>query len=447
MVLPSLYNPNLCSDENARRFAEIEVRVTAMIADLLGYDQERIGGLFTFGGTGTIFYGAKIGLEKAQPGTFEKGLTNDAVLVASQQSHYASYSVAGWLGIGCDNVVKVRTHHDNAMDLSHLESELRRLIEDGKKIACVTATMGTTDAFGVDDLHGIYLLREKLVEEYRLHYVPHIHADAVIGWAWSVFKGYDYHQNRHGFRGRTIRAIAAVERKIQHLHLADSLGIDFHKTGFTPYVSSMVLVKEQKDFQYINRDREKMPYLYHSGSYHPGMYTLETTRSAAGPMAALANLIHLGREGLQVLLGHAVEMSETLREQLGSYPELTVFNDQNSGPVTLFRAYPTNVDTFELKKKELSDERFREHLCLYNEFNRRIFTRIHELALVGEGVDIGLTECYRLSDYGEPIVALKTYVLSPFTDENRMQEITDQVLAAQTAVEKEMEQELALLTN
>ena len=38
-------------------------------------------------------------------------------------------------------------------------------------------------------------------------------------------------------------------------------------------------------------------------------------------------------------------------------------------------------------------------------------------ALQGRGVVISLTDCYRMTDYGEPINALKSYILSPFTDD------------------------------
>jgi L-2,4-diaminobutyrate decarboxylase len=173
-----------------------------------------------------------------------------------------------------------------------------------------------------------------------------------------------------------------------------------------------------------------MPYLYHSGEYHPGMFTLETTRGAAGPMAALANLLLLGKEGLRALLGHAVEMAEILRELIGARPELTVLNDENHGPVTLFRAYPGGVDTFSVKAREQSDPTHREQLRAHNELNRRIFRRVHEQALSGDGVAIGFTDNYRSTDYGEPVVALKSYVLSPFADESRMQTVVEHVLEA-----------------
>jgi len=296
--------------------------------------------------------------------------------------------------------------------------------------------MGSTDAFGIDDLAALRAIRDRLVEEFRLSYRPHLHADAVIGWAWSVFNDYDYQANPLGFRGRTVRALAKANHRIRHLGLADSIGIDFHKTGYAPYVSTLVLFGDRADLALIARDREEMPYLFQSGVHHPGQYTLETSRSGTGPMAALANLLLFGREGLRVLLGHAVEMSEVLREGIEAHPDLTVLNGDNVGPVTLFRVYPRGTDTFTVKDRERTDPRERERLLANNAYNRRIFQRVHAEALAGEGVVISLTDCYRESDYGEPIAALKSYILSPFSDEAHVRSVIARVLAARDAEDR-----------
>lgn len=435
VVLPSMYNPNLCSDESGRGFSEAEVRVASMMARLVGYDPARSGGLFTFGGTGTLLYGVKVGLEKALPGTRERGHAGQAAILCSEHSHYACLNVAGWLGIGQDNVVPVATHADNSIDIAALEAAARQTIAEGRRIAAIVATMGTTDAFGIDDLAAIHALRQRLVADLGLDYQPHLHADAVIGWAWSVFRDYDFAGNPLGFRGRTVRALAAAASRIGHLDLADSLGIDFHKTGFAPYISSLFLLKERADFASLVRERSKMPYLYHTGQYHPGMFTLETSRSATGVMAALANLLLLGKEGFRTLIGHAVEMAELLREDILARPELSVVNEDNVGPVTLFRAYPAGTDTFVVKQREQSDPAYRDQLQQHNDLNRRIFQRVAAEAFAGRGVAIGFTDNYRSSDHGQPISALKSYVLSPFADPAQMETVVGHVLEALRQVE------------
>ncbi len=433
-LLPAIYNPNLVSDDSSYGLMLTEAAVAAMTSRLVGYDPQRAGGVFTFGGTGTVLYGAKLGIEKAFPDAMETGVPPGGVILASGQSHYCRLNVAGWLGLGERNVVAVPTHLENDIRMDRLEEAARDLLGQGRRIVAMVATMGTTDAFGIDDLDAIADLRDRLVEEYNLDYTPHIHADAVIGWAWSVFNDYDFEENLLGFRPRTVRALASARRRISKLHRADSVGIDFHKTGFAPYVSSLFLVRNRADMQLLVRGREQMPYLFQSGERHPGVYTLETSRGGSGVLAAYANLRLFGRVGLRVLLGHLVEMAEALREHLEGHDSTTVLNDKGVGMVTVFRVYPDGVDTWTIKDRERTDPAAREELLRHNEYNRRLFRYLYDRAMRGEGVHISMTDCYRRTDYGEPMVGLKSFILSPFIDTQDVEQLVRDILDAREAI-------------
>ena len=433
-TLPFIYNPNLVSDESSRRVAVAEVEAASMVAALVGYDPQQSGGVFTFGGTGTLLYGVKVGLEKACPGTVHTGIREPAVVLCSERAHYACRTVANWLGLGDENLIQVPVTAENELRPCLLESHARAALKEGKKIAAIIATMGTTDAFGLDDLGAIVEIRDQLEAEFSLDYRPHIHADAVIGWAWSVFNDYDFRANPLGFPHRTVRALAGTQRRIASLDRADSIGIDFHKTGFTPYVSSLFLLRDSADFKRIARSDDAMPYLFQSGHYHPGKYTLETTRGGSGPMAALANLLLFGKDGLRSLLGHLVTMAEILRDHLNGHPATTVLNRESFGPVTLFRVYPDGVDTFSVPQREQTDPSYRDLLRKHNDYNRRIFELVQTDALAGQGIVISMTDCYRFSDYGEPVVALKSYIMTPFSDEQYVEAVLQSLWKARAIV-------------
>jgi L-2,4-diaminobutyrate decarboxylase len=434
-LLPAIYNPNLCSEEASRGVALAEAEVISMTARLMGYDPNSSGGIFTFGGTGTLLYAIRLGIEKAVPGAMQNGILGDMpVVVCSDQAHYANKTAASWLGLGANSVVKIPTAPNNEIRTCLLESELRRLLKEGRRIACIVATMGTTDAFGLDHLEKIRELRDDLVHEFSLDYVPHLHADAVIGWAWSVFRDYDFSQNLLQFPDRTLRALAGANRRIRQLNMADSIGVDYHKTGFAPYVSSAFFVKDARELKMLTRDQSTTPYLFQSGDYNPGKFTLETSRSGCGPMSALGALQLLGKAGLRTLLGHLVTMAETLRNRLTAQPAISVMNPENFGPVTLFRVYPDDVDTFEMPKLEQTDARHAAQLHRFNDYNRQVFQAMHAEALRGDGVVISMTDRFRETDYGQPVVALKSYIMSPFSDEQYVQAVVDSVERARKQV-------------
>ena len=184
-----------------------------------------------------------------------------------------------------------------------------------------------------------------------------------------------------------------------------------------------------------------MPYLYQFGSYHPGIYTLECSRSGAGALAAFANIRLLGKQGYRVLIGHAVEMAEMLRERLEAHPFIQVVNDGNFGPVTLFRVYPPGVEGEAAFRREVKDPAYRKELEAHNTYNRRVFQLIHDRAMRGKGVLLSWTDAYRHANYGSetgpPIAALKSFILSPWTDLTAVETVARQVAEVRAQMESE----------
>jgi hypothetical protein len=52
-------------------------------------------------------------------------------------------------------------------------------------------------------------------------------------------------------------------------------------------------------------------------------------------------------------------------------------------------------------------------------------------------VVISLTDCYRETDYGEPIVALKSYIMSPFSEEEHVDFVLNSIWKARAALNAE----------
>lgn len=435
----SIYNPNIIWDNYSHRVSQAEVELISMCSDLIGYDQKKAAGVSTFGGTGTVLYGAKIGLEKAIPGSFKEGLRgNSAKIICSDVGHYAKLSVLGWLGLGTDNLVSIPTDRDNSMDIALYEQKLRELLDKGERIACIIATMGTTDAFGIDNLEYIVALRDKLVEEYNLPYIPHIHADAVIGWAWAVFNDYDFDTNPMGFNPRTLRSLWDTSANISILNMADSVGFDFHKTGYGPYISSLFLCRDSKDLNLITRDKTLMPYLFQFGGYQPGLFTLETSRSGGSVLSALGTLKMFGKEGMRTILGHIVAMAELLRARLEEIPYAHLVNSYNFGPVTLFRIYPGDTDAKAEYRKEIHDSALADQLAEHNDYNKRIAAELAAQMESGSGFAVSFTSSYRYTSYGKPILALKSFIMSPFVDEETMYYLLDCIDEAKKVVDRQM---------
>lgn len=431
MMSAAIYNPDVSWDAYSHRVAEAEVEAVSMVSALVGYDPACAGGVFTFGGTGTNLYGVKVGLQKVLPNATQDGIRKDVKIICSDASHYSKLNVASWLGIGTKNIVTVPTDAENAMKVDAFGEILHRLIDENHRIAAIIVTMGTTDAFGIDPLKEIVATRDQIVEERGLDVVPHLHADAVIGWPWTVFNDYDFDANPLEFAPRTLRSLQDSLERIRYLNLADSIGVDFHKTGYAPYISSLFLVKDRADFELLHRTQAQMPYLYQFGEYHPGMFILECSRNGGSILAGLANLKLFGKQGYRVILGHVVEMAEWLRERLEANKSIVVLNDYNFGPVTLFRVYPPGVDAKEAYGKETMNKEFHKQLLRHNRFCHQILERLNYDVITGRGVSLSITDNYRETSYGAPIAALKSFIMSPFTNSAAVDLVVDHVQAVQ----------------
>lgn len=410
----SLYMPNAVTGEDSADVLNAEIACASAISKLAGYDERQSAGLFTFGGTGTNFYGFKMGLYKVAPDHGMEGVPKDIVIIGSKPSHYSHQTGANWLGIGQNNYLQVRSNLDQTTKLDELEQACRKAIEQKKKIACIEAVGGTTSNMAIDDFEAIYEMRERLVQEYGMNYRPHIHADAVLGWAYLNFVHYDFEQNTLGFSPNVILRIQKILSRISKLKFVDSFGVDFHKTGFMPYVSSMVLARDKNDLGKLRRDGKIMTPLFHDEeAYNPGTFSLETSRSAANILATWYGIQAIGQEGYQTLLGHSLEMSEHMRERLLRYETygLHAANQEPYGCDIFVRCYPEGTHP-SIQKQEINDDRL---LQQYNEYTTLFAKWLFAHKTRGDnGIGLSKSSAALYTDTGSPMTALRIYPLNPY---------------------------------
>ncbi|WP_157183350.1 pyridoxal phosphate-dependent decarboxylase family protein [Sciscionella marina] len=418
----SLFMPNGVTGEDAGETLSAELNCARALARLAQYDPDRAGGLFTFGGTATNLYAIKVGLSKAQPDHIERGIEPGVCVVGSWPAHYSHKSACAWLGIGTHNYLSAASLPDQTTDIASMEAVCRDALDRGNRLACIMGAGGTTSNMAVDDFVEISAMRDRLVEEYSLDYTPHIHADTVVGWAYLCFADYDLHINPLGFGPSVVEKLSRLVDRLKTIQYADSFGADFHKTGFAPYTSSMIVMQEQRDLSRLRRDGETMTPLFHDKDvYNPGTFTLETSRSAANMVATWVGLQSLGKQRLRQLLGHALETSEALR---GSVEDLTnsgmtVINDQSYGPDVFIRCYPsgdpaTGAENF---SDTSTVQRINSYTSeLFSWLSRRLVPDTEQIAL-------SKTSAAFYTSTGEPVVALRIYSLNPHFSDTHAKEL------------------------
>lgn len=449
-MLPQIFMPNIIEGEFAWNVHKAELESAGMIASLFGWAPTKAGCVYTYGGSGCWFYGLKYALTRVLPDSRNKGIRTDAKVICSTQSHYCKENATDWTGIGMDNIVQIPTDDvTNQMDLGILEATLKDFQAKGIPVASVVCTMGTTDASVFDPIAEVRTLLDKYPNP-----APYgkalLYADAVAGWSWMVFDKYDFDANPLEFSPEVLAIIKKNLHAIKGIHYADAIGTDFHKFGWSPYVSSCFVYKNAAEFESIMR-RGSYAYLQEVTPYNPMYYTLEVSRSASGALAGWATLKYLGLTGLQAILGGILEVRYYMDSIIGKHPEMVMADPDNTGFISLFRVYPQGVDAQSQFEKELTDKKYRADLIKYNELTEAIGEKLFDWYLSGKKVNgkftphMAYSTGFRNADYNKDgsdsqavIYALKAYPMNVFVTPEVMKHTLDCVLAARDEVLKDM---------
>lgn len=427
----SLYMPNGASSEDAGQTIFTEISTAIALAKLAGLDPSIAGGVFTYGGSGTNLYAVKIGLIKALPHHRVEGIREDVKLIGSSAGHYSHFTASDWLGIGEKNYIQVPSYPDQTTNLDCLEEACYDAIKKGSRIACIMAAGGTTSNMGIDNIEKILAFRDTLVQHFNLNYCPHIHVDTVIGWAYLNFLNYDFQENPLSFSREALTQLKYIVNRIETIKYADSFGIDFHKTGFTQYNASMIVVKNRNDLLSLGRNESLMTPLYqYSSSYSPGKFTLETSRSSASMLSAWLNLQAIGRTGFQVLLGHSIEMGINIRILIEKHHNLGFYvaNRQPFGCDVLVRCYAQGIDVIQAFENDMNDTKSLKLNDIY--VNKFVAWLNRNWTLRNNGISLGKTSAAIYTYTGEPMVAIRIYPLSPFITENSVSIMIERLVMA-----------------
>lgn len=420
-----LLDPNLAGDTNCGQIAFAEFEVTKYLSQLVGWNWEESGGYFTFGGTSTLLNAVKVGINKAVINACSNGVDKNLFIISSQQGHSAHADVCNWLGLGSKSCVRIPVDQNYQMDIVEAEKIITERLEQGGKLATIIACGGTTIQAIVDPIDQIYHMRERIVKKFNLEYKPHIHVDSVVGWVWLFYKGYQYDDNPLGISQEALIKIQRMEELVSKSEYADSIGIDFHKTGFCPYASSLFLTKHRTEIHDLNAKSEDNLNILEYGAYSPSSYTLELSRSSVGSITALTTLKVLGVQGHRRLLGNIIEGSEFLMNGLDRQDEFEVINKNTNGTCILFIIKPPNNNTLYI---DLPDTDMNEVITLakYNyNFYLYILYKIYDDAI---NFFIDYSSGYEKIRNGFHMGVLKMQTFNPMLSEEKVNELIDKIM-------------------
>lgn len=417
----TLLNGNNLWEVEGSLAAQTEVAITSMLSKLVGYDPERSAGYTTWGGQGSVFHSLRLAMTRKFPASNKEGNPKNVYCFCSELAHYSLYKSMEAMGIGTNYLVKVRVKDDHSMDENDLRKKIEKVIQKGGIPLYVLATMGTTDTFGIDNIVEIKKVLEEIENKYGLEPI-YLHADTAMGAMYAFFNDYDMDKNELGFEKEVLQVLENYQRIFKNLYLADSMVFDFHKLGYTPYVSSLFLIKDRMNLKYVDLEVSETPYVGNRGfgSYHTS-YILECSRMGSS-IPIYMSLLVFGIQGYQKLLGNLIRVAIEFRKKLKEeFKNVEVTNEIS--PVTTFRFYPEEVK-WELERDGKLSRSEVEEINRYNEeFS-------DWLGKHRDKIYFGSTKKQRYvsvidSNESVPVFAHKFFVISPYMSVDNVNKYID----------------------
>lgn len=284
-----------------------EIAVIKWLREIIGYSTKKmdnifdVGGIITYGGTGSNATAMLLSRENHRNNTMSKGVEKPEdykVIIPKGIGHYSIRSSCMWLGCG-DNIVEVPTNNFK-YDLDALKNTIR---ENKGKIMCVVAYVGDSRTMSIENLQEVYNIVKSEDENIWLH------ADACHGFSLAFSK--------------------KLKSKIKGLELFDSISTDPHKVLMIPYTLSALLIKDPEKIKMISSTSD----LIMQEPFAFGQVTPFIGSKSWISLKAWFVMKNLGIEGIGNIIEKRCEMANFLGEKINKSNDFILLNDININSV------------------------------------------------------------------------------------------------------------------
>ena len=390
-VLINATNQSMDSWDQSPAGSLMEVQLIDWLRQKVGYGSGTAG-VFTSGGTQSNLMGVLLARDwciaknyqnsDGQPWSVQRdGIPADAMqkvkVICSENAHFSVQKNMAMMGMGFQSVVTVPVNDNAQIDIAALEKTMQALQDDGKIVACVVATAGTTDAGAIDDLKAVRALTDK--------FGAWMHIDAA--WGGALLLSNEYRDMLDG------------------IELSDSVTLDFHKHFFQSISCGAFLLKDEKNYRFMHYEAEYLNSAYDEEHGVPNLVSksLQTTRRFDA-LKLWMTIEALGEELYGSMIDHGVKLTRQVAEYIKATDGLELLVEPQFASV-LFRVVPTGypAEFIDSLNQNVADE---------------LFAR-------GEA-NIGVT---RVIDARQDVQSLKMTTLSPVATLENVQALLAQVLA------------------
>ncbi|MBK9257625.1 MAG: amino acid decarboxylase [Saprospiraceae bacterium] len=215
-MLASAMNPNVTIGEHAPMYADIQV--VNWCKELMHFPPSA-SGLLVSGASMANLTALIVARNKKLKNVRQQGLHQYAaqpVMYCSTESHSCIQKAAEIIGIGAENIRRIKVKSDYKIDIVALHIQIEADLSAGYEPFCIVANIGTVNTGAIDSLDDLI----KIARQFDLW----LHADGAFG-ALAIL-------------------VPEYFDQLSSLSEVDSVAFDLHKWMYMPYEAGCVLIKD-----------------------------------------------------------------------------------------------------------------------------------------------------------------------------------------------------------
>lgn len=253
-LIVAVLNTSMATYEIAPLFTLMEKELISEINKMVGFDN--CDGIMVPGGSYANMYALHCARYKKSPHIKASGLSseNKFCVFVSEAAHYSSEKAMNLLGLGVNQLIKVRVDDNYKICVKDLEEKIKESRANSMTPLCVVSTAGTTVWGSFDAIDEV----QKITEKYDLWH----HVDA----AWGGLALWSEDDKEKLFRG---------------LSKVSSITLDFHKLMSSSLTKAFFICSDPEVF-HKSSSGGGSEYIFHNESedqnFDTGVYALQCGR-------------------------------------------------------------------------------------------------------------------------------------------------------------------------
>ncbi len=249
-VIVAATNTSSCTFESAPVATILERYMIDEMLALIGFESGN--GQMTTGSSNGNMISMMVARNRVTEAIKQQGLFGHTKLFAfvNQDAHYSLDKAANIIGIGTDQLVKIKTYNDGSIDAKALENAIEKVLQAEGIPFYVCATLGTTVKGAYDSITDLVALRDK--------YKFWLHGDGAWGGAALM----------------SDRLKSNLLKDVAHL---DSFTMDFHKMLGSSLMCNFLLLNHKHLLTKTCADGDNS-YIFRDDNYDSGCSSLQCGR-------------------------------------------------------------------------------------------------------------------------------------------------------------------------